>query len=210
MVDQTRASFRGAILRCRRKKKSNQRTERAQVDEGNQRESRERPGYYLRGSDFAAKKGRAALRVRGREITSVVCGFSYVQEVTMVYPGAIPLRSAGPNASPSFFLFLFLPFHISLSLEENFKAMEEKQEEDEQEEEVAFVPTSSELDAVCHFFTFPLAYLALSMPFSLFHLLPRPHLSLSPLPRLSLGISSSTADALCLEETRLETLAVQF
>jgi len=129
----------------------------------------------------------------------------------MVYPRAIPLRSAGPNASSS--VFLSFPFlSLSLSLKESFmdEAIEEKQEEDEQEEEVAFVPTLSELDAVCHFFMFPLARLALSMPFSLFHLLPCPHLSPFHFLRLSLDISSSMADALCLEETRLETLAVQF
>lgn len=87
------------------------------------------------------------------------------------------------------------------------EAVEEKQEEDEQEEEVAFVPTSSELNAVCHFFTFPLR-LALSMPFSLFHLLPLSSLPFTTSSSLSTYIL--TADALCLEETRLETLAVQF
>lgn len=48
---------------------------------------------------------------------------------------------------------------------------EERREEDEQEEEVAFVPTSrAQLDAVCHFFTFPPSPLALlrSRPFSPF------------------------------------------
>lgn len=35
----------------------------------------------LRGLGFVE---RETLRVRSREITSVVCGFSYVQEVTMV------------------------------------------------------------------------------------------------------------------------------
>jgi len=38
MVDQTRASFQGAILRCRRKKEIEPK-DRAQVDEGNQREA---------------------------------------------------------------------------------------------------------------------------------------------------------------------------
>lgn len=90
------------------------------------------------------------------------------------------ILSLSPSSPPP------LSLSLTLFLEESFvdETMEEKQEEDEQEEEVAFVPTSSELDAVCHFFTFPLARLILSMPFSLFHLLPRPHLSLSPLPRL--------------------------
>lgn len=113
--------------------------------------------------------------------------------------------------------------------EEEEEKKEERREEDEQEEEVAFVPTSrAQLDAVCHFFTFPplpfrASPLALSLPFSLFHLLslcapvtPPVALSspyLSPLPRLYLSLflslpgyaSSSTADALCLGETRLET-----
>lgn len=42
------------------------------------------------------------LRARGREITSVVCGFSYVREVTMVDPsvqGAIPLYVARAQCS---------------------------------------------------------------------------------------------------------------
>lgn len=115
------ARFCGAV----EKKKSNQSTER----QSRVTREQEVPAYYLRGLVFAAKRGkeRKALRVRGREITSAVCGFSYVQEVTMVDPRAIPLRSAGPNAS------LFTN-----------ETMEEKQEEDEQEEKVAFVPTLSE------------------------------------------------------------------
>jgi len=82
------------------------------LQDNQQRESPEFPGII-----YAAKKRREALHVRGREITSVVCGFSYVREVTMVYPGAIPLCSAGPNASPSSFLSLsFHPLSLSLSL----------------------------------------------------------------------------------------------
>lgn len=141
--------------------------ERIQVDEGNQGGRERAPGfsgiiYAVRASRAAEKGRREALRVRGREITSVVCGFSYVQEVTMVYPRVIPL----PNASSSFFLFfppLITPHTLFFSLPLSKRAswtepVEEKQEEDEQEEEeeVAFVPTSSELDTVCHFFTFPL------------------------------------------------------
>lgn len=56
MVDQTRASFRRAILRCRRKKKkSNQSTERGQ---GETRVTREQevPAYY--GLVFAAERGK--------------------------------------------------------------------------------------------------------------------------------------------------------
>jgi len=51
MVDQTRASFQGAILRCRRKKEIEPK-DRAQVDEGNQRGSTESPGiiYAVRTS----------------------------------------------------------------------------------------------------------------------------------------------------------------
>lgn len=112
---------------------------------------------------------------------------------------------------------------------------EERREEDEQEEEVAFVPTSrAQLDAVCHFFTFlpsPFRALLSSCPFSPFlfvspsfpvrvshpvALSSLPFATSSSLPvfpslflslSLSLrpGVSSSTADALCLGETRLET-----
>lgn len=113
---------------------------------------------------------------------------------------------------------------VVVMVEEEEEEEEERREEDEQEEEVAFVPTSrAQLDAVCHFFTFPPSPLALlrSRPFSPFlfvspsfpvrasHpvVLSRP--SLSPLSRLSLSPSlspgASTTDALCLGEVRLET-----
>lgn len=46
-----------------------------------QREGYERGSMVLHGLGFVE---RETLRVRSREITLAVCGFSYVQEVTMV------------------------------------------------------------------------------------------------------------------------------
>lgn len=51
----------------------------------------------LRGLGFVE---RETLRVRSREIMSVVCGFSYVQEVTMVNRAAIPVRGEPKASSP--------------------------------------------------------------------------------------------------------------
>lgn len=127
------ARFCGAV----KKKKSNAKGQNresyltTQEDEGNQRGSKGEPrvpGYYPR--DRASREGREALRVRGREITSVVCGFSYVPEVTIVDPGAIPVHSTRGVEC--------LSLSLAFSLSSQTRQREEKQEEDEQEERGGF------------------------------------------------------------------------
>lgn len=117
-----------AILRYRRKKKKQNEKEKKNDDKGqNERQSKPRQATTRVREKKKKKRGRrervqgsrvhylptrlgprrrgykgVPLRARGREITSVVCGFSYVREVTMVDPsvqGAIPLYVARAQCS---------------------------------------------------------------------------------------------------------------
>lgn len=127
MNDQTRAviparvRFCGTVGKKRSRMKKKKETmikdrTRDRVSRDKQRRERERRGkrreeeervqgsrvHYLPTRLGPRRRGYKGvpLRARGREITSVVCGFSYVREVTMVDPsvqgGNPPIRSAGP------------------------------------------------------------------------------------------------------------------
>lgn len=84
------------------------------------------------------KGERETLRVRSREITLVVCGFSYVQEVTMVNSSDLCTWQAE-----------------SLLAGLSWIPLEKREEEDEKKKRLLFPPRASCCPFIRHFFSFP-------------------------------------------------------